>query len=157
MIIIRDSREKVDFWRFDQYEECKGEIVKGLKSADYSIEGYEDEISLERKRTTGELATNLGSKLTQFRAELERLQSYNIRYVLLEFTLEDLLAFPENSGIPKKTWGKLKMSGKYMAKLINELSEQFKVEFVFCGNKDNAENIAFEILKEFYNAKTKHS
>lgn len=155
MKIIIDSREKVDYWEFSYAGH--EEITKGLLSGDYSIEGYETEIGLERKRSTGELANNLGSKIKQFRAELERLQSYKVKYVILEFSLEDLLGFPNNSGIPRKRWKYLRMSGKYMIKLIEELSDQYGIEFLYCNNKIEAEQTALQILESFYEEKLTHT
>ena len=145
--IVRDTREKVDFWDFSYAGHDM--IDSALKSGDYSLEGYEDQISIERKKSTGELSGNLGIKIKQFRNELERLRSYKVKYVLCEFSISDVLNFPQNSGIPKKLWSKLRMSGAYMSKLIQELSDEYDIIFLFCDDKTCAEETAIQIFKEF--------
>lgn len=148
MKIIIDSREQVDFWEFSHagYET----IVKGLKSADYSIEGFEDQISIERKKTPAELAQNLGKYITRFRNELERLRTYKVKYVLLEFSLNDLLIYPIGSDVPRKLWKFIKMNGKYMVKLVDELAAEYDIQFLYCNNKSEAEATALQILETFY-------
>lgn len=148
--IVIDSREKVDFWEFSHagYET----IIKGLKSADYSIEGFEDQISIERKKTPAELATNLGKQIVRFRNELERLRSYKVKYVLLEFSLQDLLVYPIGSDVPRKLWKFIKMNGKYMVKLVDELAAEYDIQFLYCNDKSEAEATALKILENFYKA-----
>lgn len=49
--IIRDTREK-EGWNFDFYSSCAIES-RGLKTGDYTLEGLEEILCIERKANTG--------------------------------------------------------------------------------------------------------
>lgn len=148
--ILRDNKEKVGIWDFSFSNLVKSVDVVHLKTGDYTIKGLEDLICLERKKTTGEIAINLGQKYKQFSAELERMSTIKYKYVICEFTIENLTEFPTNSGIPKYLWKHIRVSGKFLLSRINSLSETFGVEFIFAGNKTNAEQKAIELLTNAY-------
>ena len=149
-ILLQDNKEKVGYWDLSFGEQFAGKEVVHLKTGDYTIKGMEDIVCLERKKTTGEISLNLGIKWETFKAELERMQTYKYKYVICEFTINDVLFFPANSGVPKFLWPKLRMSGKFMLSRINELSETYGVEFIFAGSKQNAEAKAIEILTNVF-------
>ena len=156
MIIIQDTREKIP-WNFIAYDNCKGQIIRGLSAGDYTLDGYPDLVCIERKKSVNEIASNLGTKYTQFQNEMERLQVYRFRYVICEFTEEQLLIYPKNSGLPKRLQKKLRMSGKFLYHRINELIDRFNIEFIFCENRFEAEDKALELLqraKDIYDEET---
>jgi len=100
MKIIRDSREKVGYWDFSFFGyEME---VSGLTTGDYAIAGMEDILCIERKKSPTEIAQNCGTDSPRFEAELERMQYYPHKYLILEFTVSDLLGFPKNAKIPKR-------------------------------------------------------
>lgn len=146
MIILRDTREKQP-WSFDWYDDVKEIRVCTLKTADYTMAGYEDIISVERKRSTGELAINFGTKRRQFVAELERMQSIKYRYIVCEFPIERLSEFPRNSGIPEKDWKKLRMNGGYIRKTIRDFSTDYNVTFLFCSSPFEAQDEVYKIFQ----------
>jgi len=139
--IIKDSREKQGY-TFEasrtKYHVCKGMVVRKLDTGDYSLEGLEDKICIERKGCVEELAINLGSKKYAFLNEIERMESFPHKYIILEFSLEDLIKFPEDTRIPVKNKGSLKITGKYMLKCLIEFQLWNNVHVLFCGNKHNA-------------------
>jgi hypothetical protein len=145
MIILQDSREQ-EPWIFLNYDGCRGQKTVKLDAGDYGVQEVPKLISIERKKTTGEIAINLGSKYSRFVKEMERLQQYRFRYVLCEFSLERLLKFPNESGIPKYRWSRLRITGRYLVSKINQLSETYSVEFIFCENREEARNKAMELL-----------
>ena len=112
-VVIQDTREK-NGWNFDIYDSCVGTLSKGLKTGDYTIEGREDFLIIERKATTAELALNLGKKRVQFEAELERMMSFQYPYIVCEFSESRLMQFPRGSSIPKRRWRYLRMNGKFL-------------------------------------------
>lgn len=149
MLIVVDTREKYP-WTFDIWG-C--EITrKKLKAGDYAILGYESEFSIERKRNVGEIALNLGQQRKRFERELDILSLYNRADLICEFPLDYILQFPENSGIPKRYWKKLRISGNYLDKAIHELTDRYKINLVFCNNRMEAEEYAYNALKEYYDA-----
>ena len=146
--VIQDSKEKNPL-QFDFYDGCSGQSVRGLKTGDYTAQGYEDIVVVERKCSTGELSQNLGIKYKQFKAEFERMESVPFRYLVCEFPREYLYTFPENSTIPKKMWSKLRINPKFMRKRLYELCEDHGVEAIFCSSREEAEFTTFRLI---YNA-----
>ena len=150
IVVLSDTREKSGAWNFLFSPIVKTQKTIGLKTGDYTIEGLENILSIERKKTTGELSINLGLKYKQFKSEFERLQAFKYKYIVCEFSINDIIKFPANSGIPKYLWPKLRLNGKFMLKKIEELSNEFNVEFLFCNNKTEAEQTVIEIFRSVY-------
>jgi len=76
------------------------------------------------------------------------------KFILLEFSLEDLVEFPEGSRIPESQKAKVKISGKYMLKMLMEFQLKHNIHVVFCGNKYNAFltlTSLFKRVNEMYN------
>ena len=60
--IIKDTREKQGYTfqpSKTQYHVCKGMVSRKLDTGDYSLEGLEDKICIERKASVVELANNV--------------------------------------------------------------------------------------------------
>ena len=144
--IIRDTREK-EGWDFNFHTSCAIES-RGLKTGDYTLEGLEEILCIERKATTGELSMNLGKNRKRFEAELERMKEFRWAYILCEFAIDDLIQFPKNSSIPTYRWKYLRMNGKFMCRLMRGYEEDYGVEVVFCGDRESAEEKAIEIFRE---------
>ena len=72
--VIKDTREQEGYY-FGKFNTCAGMVERKLDTGDYSIEGMEDKICIERKGCV-ELAQNLGSKKTTFMKEIERMESF---------------------------------------------------------------------------------
>lgn len=58
-------------------------IRKGLKTGDYSVEGYEEKIAIERKSLQDFIGC-CGSSRTRFEKEVARLQTYPYRSIVVE-------------------------------------------------------------------------
>ena len=149
MIILSDTSEKMP-WDFSIYAHCTGQERANLNTGDYTLKGFEHLLCIERKRNTGEIAINLGSKFKQFNAEFERMGSFQHKYLICEFPFDDLLVFPERSGIPKKSWSKLRINGKFLASRLTKLCEEVGVELIFCSDREEAQRMALSIFKEVY-------
>lgn len=148
MIIIRDTREKVGYWDFSFYgHEQK---ISKLDTGDYSLVGFEDVLCIERKKSTSEIATNIGKDKKRFEAELERMKTFKYKYLILEFSVANLMEFPNNSGMAKAQQKNVRINSQFLFKKLNEYEEVYGVEVIFAGNKENAVNIALDILKECY-------
>jgi hypothetical protein len=146
-VVIQDTREK-NGWNFDIYDSCIGTLTKGLKTGDYTIEGREDFLIIERKATTAELALNLGKKRVQFEAELERMLAFRHAYIVCEFSESRLMQFPKGSTIPRRRWRYLRMNGKFMRRKLHEYEEKYGVEIIFCEDRHSAEEKAIEIFED---------
>lgn len=140
--VIRDTREQEGYgWVFpkDEKTRCEGTIDHCLPTADYSLLGYEDIFIIERKHSTGELANNLFQD--RFEDELTRMEYFEHRFIICEFTLQDVFDFPARSGIPRNRWNKdaereypgLKMTPALYIKRLNEVLVQHRVPILFAG------------------------
>lgn len=145
--IVRDTREKVGWWNFEFLDNCT-QITKAVKTGDYTLLGYESVVAIERKRTVLEISRNLTAKYKQFQAELIRMQPFKYKYVLCEFSLSDILGFPENCGLKQSTIAQIKKTGKVLLKQINTIENNYGVPFLFCNNKQEAMEKALEIFRD---------
>ena len=135
--VIKDTREQ-DGYFFSKFNTCSGMIEHKLDTGDYSIQGLEDKICVERKGCVEELAQNLGSKKTTFLKEIERMESFPHKYMVLEFSLSELLKFPKETRIPIKNKSSVKITGRYMLKCLIEFELYNNVHILFCGDKHTA-------------------
>lgn len=154
--VIKDTREQ-DGYTFEKfngrYASCNGMVVRKLDTGDYSLVGLEDKVCIERKGRVSELAINLGKDKYRFMREIERMKEFPFRFLILEFSLEDVMDFPERSDIPEEKWDSIKVTNKYMLKMLIEFQMYDDIHVIFCGNKKNAKLVVNSILKrvnEFY-------
>ena len=154
--VVKDSREQ-DGYTFEKfkgrYTSCNGMVVQKLDTGDYSLLGMEDKLCIERKGRISELAINLGSDKYRFLSEIERMKSFPFKFLILEFSLEDVMNFPEGSDIPEKKWNSIKVSNKYILKMLVEFQMYDNIHVVFAGSRKNAKLIINSILKrvnEYY-------
>jgi hypothetical protein len=152
MNIIIDSAEKMP-WSFEIYP-CT--VERGnLQTGDYTLKGYENLLAVERKRNTGEISINLGLKWRTFHEEFERMSEFKYKYLICEFSLDDLIAFPDRSGIPKKTWPKIRTNGRFLISKLTKECDKYGIELLFCGNRQEAITTTMGIFREVIHEETK--
>ena len=145
--VIRDTREK-NGWYFKETEYCQGMLEQKLDTGDYSIEGLEDTLCIERKGCVSELANNIVDK--RFDRELERMAGFKYKFIILEFSVDDILAFPVGSEIPKKTWSKIRITGRFILKRLSEIQTKYGIHVIPCGNNLAAWHMANSIIKRVF-------
>ena len=109
--IIIDTREQQP-WTFSSYVTASQKLDTG----DYSIEGLEHLLCIERKKSASEFANNIIE--SRFKDVIMRMSNMKYSFLLLEFDLEDLLVYPIGSTVPKKMWDKIKISPAFLVKNI---------------------------------------
>lgn len=144
--VIKDTREQNGYY-FPTNIFCDGVIDRKLDTGDYSIAGLEDKLCIERKGCIEELAINLGQKKYPFMAEIERMKKFEHKFIILEFSLDDLLKFPDDTRIPVENKGALKITGKYMLKCLIEFQLYENINVLFCDNKFSAFITVCSIMK----------
>ena len=148
--VIKDTREQ-DGYTFEsftgRYTSCKGMVVKKLDTGDYSLEGLEDRLCIERKGRVSELAINLGKDKARFMREIERMQEFEFPFLILEFSLDDVIKFPEGADIPEGNMSKVKITGKYLLKMLVEIQMNYNIPVYFCDDKRNAKFLINSIFK----------
>lgn len=143
--IIRDTQEKSGYWKFNKSINCNGVMDESLDTGDYCVAGMQDTFSIERKASTGELSSNLTTK--RFENELKRGNKLKHFYLVLEFSLADLMRFPYGSTIPKRIWPRLRVTPQFLLKRLIELQTKYNVQVIFAGDSDNAKVIAKAIFR----------
>lgn len=141
--IIVDTREQKP-WGFSEYTTAH----RKLDTGDYSIEGLENILCIERKQSSSEFANNIVE--SRFKDVIERMSQIKYAFLLLEFHLEDLLIYPKGSTVPRKMWDKIKISPAFLIKNIIELQLNHNIIVYFCGNSSNAEKMAEYLFKKIH-------
>lgn len=119
-------------------------IRKKLDTGDYSIDGFEQYLCVERKGCVAEFAQNVFQK--RFYNELLRMTTYKYPFLLLEFTLEDMLRFPYQSGLSKSVLKRIKYTGKLLLKKMIEIQMNYPtIHIIFCG--ENINDVLYSICK----------
>jgi len=139
--IIVDTREQQP-WIFNNYTTAK----RKLDTGDYSIEGLEHLLGIERKKSVSEFANNIVEN--RFQDVIDRLSKLKYSFILFEFDLQDVLIYPVGSTVPKKWWNNIKITPAFIMKNIVELQLLYNIKICFCGSSDNAEKMAESILKK---------
>jgi ERCC4-type nuclease len=141
--VIIDTREQQP-WEFER-------VVaehKKLDTGDYSVEGLEDILCIERKKSVSEIANNITEK--RFKDVIDRMKTFPHAFLILEFDLEDILNYPIGSNVPKHMWNKIKISPGFILKNLLELQILYNIKVLFCGCPSNASKIAITLMKKVY-------
>ena len=128
--VIRDTREQQG-WIFEATPYCTGTTIKTMKTGDYTLEGLENFFCVERKKNVSEFAKNILE--ARFERELVRLEVYPHAYIVCEFSLEDIMKWPLNSGIPKHKLPYVKITKQFILKRFLDIQTQYKVKFIMAG------------------------
>jgi hypothetical protein len=148
--VIKDTREQ-DGWTFERfdtrYHTCTGMVLQKLETGDYSLKGMENIFCIERKGSVAELAQNLGKDKYRFFAEIERMKSIKHSFLILEFSLNNVMMFPEGSNIPEEKWEDIHISNKYMLKMLTEIQINSNIQVVFCDSRKNAKLFVASLMK----------
>jgi hypothetical protein len=141
--IICDTREHKGYeWSFGDVET----VTKKLDTGDYSLEGFENLICIERKKSPSELAINIGKDSVRFNKELERMKDYKYAYILCEFSLGEAIDFPIGSNIPKSKLKHIRITGKYLVKVISTYKEKYNIDVIYCGDREGCIEKALELF-----------
>ena len=128
--IVVDTREQTPFPLVD-YET----VVKGLKSGDYSLEGYEDYVAVERKSHSDAYGC-VGASRTRFEVCLERLSALDRACIVIECGLSDF-AVP-----PRRTKVDARMAvGSYIS-----WSVKYRIPVYWCDSREYAERVTVRFL-----------
>lgn len=154
--VIQDTREKTP-WSFlpnfdtltaSVFEEVENVIVKKLDTGDYSIQGLENKLAIERKRSTAEIAGNLCE--ARFKDVVERLSQFEYKFLICEFNYQDVLNFPRGSTMPAYAQAKTRISANWMDSYLLSLQTKNGIHIIYAGDADNGNRLAYNIMKKVY-------
>lgn len=122
-----------------------GTLVRKLDTGDYSIDGMESLLVIDRKRNVAEIAMNITDK--RFEKELVRMQSYKYAFLICEFSETDIDRFPEGSTIPKSRWNKVKTSPNFIKACLRNYAKDRDIVVLLCGDRETAKEVTYSIIK----------
>ena len=102
VVVVVDTREQEPY----AFDPSRVTVVRrALPVGDYSIAGYEGTVAAERKSLEDYVATVVGAR-ARFARELRALREFDLGCVVVEGTLEDVLAHRYRSGAhPRAVFG----------------------------------------------------
>jgi hypothetical protein len=112
---------------------------KRLKTADYTIKGFEDTIAIEKKSGLVELLNDLTAKYRPtFERFLGRLSKYPVKVIVVEDTLSELSINRALVHVKKKSRGKARLTSKTIYYWVGEISGKYGIPVVFVSKDAKA-------------------
>ncbi len=147
--VIRDTREKTNWgWSYDENAYCNGTIISKVNVGDYTVEGLENYVCIERKASIDEFAHNCIEK--RWKKCMERMSEVKHSFILFEFSWNDVNTYPKSAKVPKHVRNKLRIPAKYIRKVINTARNDYNIHVIACDNAMKAEQVAYRIMKKAY-------
>jgi DNA excision repair protein ERCC-4 len=144
--VLRDTREQ-NGWHFrglrsgaaDGYARLEVETkLASFDSGDYSIDGFTEQLRIERKSPEDLLGT-LTRGRDRFEAELDRLATYPFSAVVVEAEFSDLACSRRNGMTPRSFVGS-----------VVALSTRFPSRWYFAGGRRHAEVLTYRIFERWW-------
>ena len=132
MKVVIDTREQLPY-------EFEDSITRTLQTGDYSIFGYEDQVTVERK-TKAEAYGTIGRGRARFVKELERLSEIDYSAIIVEASLSNFVEPPQFSRLNPKS-------------AINSLlawSIRYGVHIYFADNRMMGNLLTVRILERYW-------
>lgn len=148
MIIIVDSREQLPL-DFSVYPDVEIERA-GLKTGDYSLKGYENQITIERK-SLSDFVGCCGNGRDRFKRELERMRKYEFSAVIIESSLSMII-----SEVWKCKNSMSKMRYGHILGAISAWRVEFDVHFILAENRINEASEIVRLFNKFLKEKAKN-
>ena len=142
MIIIQDTREQSPY-SFSRILPRPEVVVGTLKTGDYSLQGHEDQITIERKSLADAYGT-FGKGRARFERELERMSEFQFAVVMIE---ADWLAILRNP--PSRS----RLKSKTIYRSVIAWEQRYGVHFWACTNRAFAEKTTYVMLERFWRDK----
>lgn len=134
--VVVDSREQCPFTF-----EGLGAVVEvaTLQAGDYSVRGFENRVALERK-SLDDLLHSISTERERFSRELQRLKACDAAAVIVESPAAALRSGRYRSRMdPASAW-----------QTCVAFMQRFRVAFIFCESRQDAERVAFDFLRHFH-------
>ena len=141
--IIVDTREQQPLWTAGA-----NVVVRKLDTGDYSLEGFEDVVCIERKKSVAEVATNIVE--ARFWREIDRMAEFKHKHLVCNFTIDDILRYPKGSGIPKWRWKYLKVKPKFILSSLSKIQMKYDIEVHYCRGTAEMRRVIKDIFSEIH-------
>ncbi len=137
MIIICDTREQLPF-TFSKWPDIQVQRAT-LSAGDYSLAGFEDRVSIERKSIDDLVSCLMGKERSRFERELARARRYELFTVVVEAGLQDM-----SNGHYKSN-----MKPHAALQTATAFYVRYGVPFMFCGSREGTEYMTYSLLSKF--------
>ena len=128
--IVIDTRERTPF-PLVEYQT----VVKGLKTGDYSLEGFEDHVAVERK-SKGDAYGCVGASRNRFEECLSRLSNLDRACIVIECSLSDFASPPSRTKVDARM-----AVGSYIS-----WSVKYRIPVFWCDTREYAERVTVRFL-----------
>jgi ERCC4-type nuclease len=148
-VVIRDTREKKgQGWFFGgDASYWGGTTISTLRTGDYSVEGLERFVCIERKKSVNEFMGNLFMTWQRFQKELHRMRKFGMAAIVLEFTADDVLDWKKDPKVADEL--KKKLDTYALISRITEIQIEYpNIHVVYAGNRGR--EFAGYLLKKAY-------
>ena len=145
--IVYDTRENMPL-NFRRSKYVKNIKRKKLNTGDYSIEGMEHLISIERKSPT-DLFNTLGKGIKRFKKEIERAVNLEYFAILVECRYMEVL----NKTFENSHYSSLK--GNQVIQTLNTLKLKYGIDVIFANDRVEAASIVRNLFISFVKQKRK--
>jgi ERCC4-type nuclease len=144
MIIVSDTREQKPFSFKKLNIKEKPEVKRAaLKTGDYSIEGYEDRVCIERISMV-DLFGSCGQGRDRFEREFQRMSKFEYAALVVEVDWKQMYKYP-----PARS----KMSPKIILRTLLAWHMRYQVHIWPCPGRKFAEKVTYLLLDRFYRDK----
>lgn len=147
-VVLVDQREKAPY-RFegivsDARHRRRPVVVTRkwahLPTGDYSIDGMEDRVAIERK-SLADLYSTLGQHRARFQAEHERMAAMPFAAVVIESDLARAIVYP-----PPRS----KLSPKSVYRTYLKWQIRYRVPWLWIGSREGAEKTTYQLLRMYW-------
>lgn len=147
-ILLIDTREKKPF-DFEGDTDFASVKFTKLDGGDYSLDGLENIIVIERKGSVDELFINFTQNKQRIFAEFDRLNNHKHKIIVIEESLDQIM-LPNNYYVNKKKINKQnpKMPVAVVLGGLYDLLLDYNAQVIFAGSK--AQSIVKAILLRAY-------
>jgi ERCC4-type nuclease len=149
MKIIIDTREQAPL-KFRKSKKIDGIITKKLDTGDYSVEGYEDKIAIERKSPEDFLGT-MGRGNKRFQKELKRAMRLDYFAIVIEAPYTVLRDKMFEGGRYSK------MRPDVALKIMWTLIHKYRIQVFFCNGSAEASAIVRGALTSYVDYDSKET
>ncbi|MDL2216972.1 ERCC4 domain-containing protein [Desulfovibrio sp. OttesenSCG-928-M14] len=136
MIILYDTREQQPY-RFERYQDVTAQAAT-LTTTDYTLQGLQDKIGLERK-SLSDLTGTLTSGRERFQRECERGRGLEYFGLIIEASMEDVRNHNYRS----------QMTPQSLLQTLAAYSIRYGLHLHWCGNREGGEYMVYSLLSKF--------
>lgn len=148
-LVIRDTREKKgQGWFFGgETSFWGGTLTKGVRTGDYTVQGYEKIMCVERKGSAAEFFGNFFDDWPRFERELQRMRKFPVAAIILEFEFEQVINWKDIPHLPESMKAKIDKYA-FLSRITEMQIDYPNIQVIFAGKY--GKEFAGSFLKKAY-------